>query len=1222
MMKKGKFKTFFSVIAAIGLLSTLPVGIPLNTNAANDVATESYTWQNAEIGGGGYVVNVIFNNTEEDLIYARTDMGGAYRYNPATERWVPLTDMIGFDDWNNLGCDSLATDPVDTNRVYIAAGTYTNNWTNANGCILRSTDKGNTWEKTELPFKLGANMMGRSMGERLAIDPNSNNVLYMGTRSGNGLWKSTDYGVTWSKVSTFTEVGNFIPTDDDPSSYDNTLTGVVWVTFDPASSESGSPCQTIYVGVANKAKSGEAAANTVFCSKDGGSTWNAVEGQPKAGYFPHHGVLSSDGILYVTYSNGVGPYNGTKGDVWKYNTKTGDWTQISPIPSSNDNDNYFGYGGIAVDAQNPDTLVVTTLNSWWPDANIFRSTDGGSTWTRFWEWNGYPSRTLRYTQDISAAPWLTFGKYENPPEPEVKIGWMMGNISIDPFNSDRMLYSTGATIYGTDNLTDIDSGGKVNLTVKTLGIEQTAVLSLISPTTGTAHLVSGLGDVTGFVHEDLTKVPDMMMIRPSFSSTTGMDYAELVPNKYVRVGNTDAGTNPRIGISYDSSKNWFAGSNCWSASSSDNTEGGKVAMSADGDTILWAPSGKTPSYSTNDASSWTTCKGLPVNAQIASDRVNPKKFYGFSGGTFYVSTDGGATFTAAAKGLPNTSSVNFKAIPGIEGDIWFAGGYEGFDYGLYHSTDSGATFTRLSNVEEADVVGFGMAAPGKDYMALYISAQIDGVRGFFRSDDVGESWVRINDDQHQYGVTNSCITGDPRIYGRVYVGTNGRGIVYGDIGEGVTSATITPTTASFDKNADKQEDISVTMTLNDNTFTAIKNGSTKLKEGTDYAVSDNTVTIKKEYLAAQAVGTTNLTFLFSAGDAQMIKITIADSTPVNNSSISMTTASFDQNTDKQEDISVTMTLNGNTLTAIKNGTTALSEGTDYSISDNTVTIKKEYLAAQEVGTTNLTFDFSAGDDPVLAITIDDTTIVNHSSISPDTASFDKNKDNQADISVTMTLNGNTLTAIKNGTVALSEGTDYSVTDNIVTIKKAYLAAQSVGTTDLTFDFSAGKDAVLKVDIVNTTIIPEGSIKIQMYNRTTDASSVAISPQYKIINTGSEAIDLADVKIRYYFTVENSTDQSFWCDWSNVDSAYVTGKFVTMENPTETADCYLEIGFTSEAGSLASGKSAYVQTRFNKSNWSNYTQSNDYSFNSSAKDFADWTNVTAYISDSLQWGMEP
>ncbi|MDT8715084.1 xyloglucanase [Clostridium sp. 19966] len=1123
-----------SVVTTIALLSSFSckTSVKADTASSTSVPTEPYTWQNVQIGGGGYVDDIIFNYGEANLFYARTDMGGAYRWDQANSKFIPITDSIGFDDWNNLGCDSLAADPVDTNRVYIQAGTYTNDWTDSNGYILRSTDKGNTWQKTELPFKVGANMLGRSMGERLVVDPNSDNVLYMGTRCGNGLWKSTDYGVTWNQVTSFTQVGDFRPTDLDSTSYDNTLTGVVWVTVDTSSSQKGTPCQTIYAGVANKAKNGAAAENTIFVSKDGGTTWNAVAGQPTDGYLPHHGVLSSNGMLYVSYSNGVGPYDGSKGDVWKYNTSTGVWTKISPVASSS-SDNYFGYGGLAVDAKNPNTLMVTTLNSWWPDANIYRSTDGGNTWTSFWSWNGYPNRTLRYAQDISASPWLTFGKQDNPPEPALKIGWMMGNISIDPFNSDRMLYGTGATVYGTTNLTSIDSGGKVNLSVYSKGIEQTAVLSLISPTTGTAHLISGLGDVCGFVHNDLTKIPNLMMTSPNFSTTTSMDYAELNPTKYVRVGNTDKGTSARIGISYDSGNNWSALSNCWTSSSTDETQGGKVAMSADGNTILWAPNGTNlPVCYSSNGSSWKQSSGIPSGATIASDRVNSKKFYAYAAGKFYVSNDGGATFTATVtSGTPNTTTdVNIKAMPGVEGDVWLVGGGEKLNsYGLWHSTDSGNSFTKLSNVQEADCVGFGKAAPGQSYMALYISAKINGVRGFFRSNDGGNSWVRINDDQHQYGRTNMCITGDPRIYGRVYVGTNGRGIVYGDSASTAQDSSITPTTASFDKNTTAQADIPVTMTLNGNTLSSITNGTNTLVSGTDYTVSGSTVAIKKSYLATLAVGSSSLTFNFSAGNPSSISVTVTDSSSptVTNSTITPTTASFDKNTTAQADVSVTMTLNGNTLNAIKNGSYTLAAGTDYSVANNTVTIKKSYLATLSVGTANLTFDFSAGTDPTLALSISD-----------------------------------------------------------------------------------------------STATVQGSLPVQMYNSGKADSTQALSPQIKLTNTGTTAINLSDVKIRYYFTADGATSNNFWCDWASVGASNVTGTFTSLASPKTNADSYVEIGFSNAAGSLSPGSSVSIQSRITKADWSTYTQTNDYSFNSTATAFANWNKVTAYYAGTLQWGVEP
>ena len=144
-------------------------------------------------------------------------------------------------------------------------------------------------------------------------------------------------------------------------------------------------------------------------------------------------------------------------------------------------------------------------------------------------------------------------------------------------------------------------------------------------------------------------------------------------------------------------------------------------------------------------------------------------------GVISVATD------TAAPGLPVEGNIRFKAVPGHASDIWLAGGKSGATYGLWRSVDGGASFHRLPQVDEGDVVGFGKAAPRCAYPAVYISAKVRGVRGIFRSDDAGRHRVRVNDDKHQYGWTGSTITGDPRVYGRVYVGTNGRGVIYGDL---------------------------------------------------------------------------------------------------------------------------------------------------------------------------------------------------------------------------------------------------------------------------------------------------------------------------------------------------------------------------------------------------------------------------------------------------------
>ena len=129
------------------------------TRAAS--ARQPYRWRNAVIVGGGFVTGILFHPKEKDLIYARTDVGGAYRWDAKGKRWTPITDEFGLDSWNFTGIESFAVDPNDPERVYLAVGTYTNDWA-GNGAILRSADRGRTWRNTDLPFKNGGTQDGRA----------------------------------------------------------------------------------------------------------------------------------------------------------------------------------------------------------------------------------------------------------------------------------------------------------------------------------------------------------------------------------------------------------------------------------------------------------------------------------------------------------------------------------------------------------------------------------------------------------------------------------------------------------------------------------------------------------------------------------------------------------------------------------------------------------------------------------------------------------------------------------------------------------------------------------------------------------------------------------------------------------------------------------------------------------------------------------------------------
>ena len=91
------------------------------------------------------------------------------------------------------------------------------------------------------------------------------------------------------------------------------------------------------------------------------------------------------------------------------------------------------------------------------------------------------------------------------------------------------------------------------------------------------------------------------------------------------------------------------------------------------------------------------------------------------------------------------------------------------------------SFARLPGVEEIHAFGFGKAAANHPYPTLYLAGTVHGQPGIFRSTNEARDWVRINDDEHQWGLILQ-IAADPRLYGRVYVGTHGRGVFYGDPG--------------------------------------------------------------------------------------------------------------------------------------------------------------------------------------------------------------------------------------------------------------------------------------------------------------------------------------------------------------------------------------------------------------------------------------------------------
>ena len=698
----------------------------LSACAAPKQGSVAYDWKSVQIVGGGFVDGIVFQPAVPGLRYARTDMGGAYRWDQGRDQWQPILDWVSYKDANLMGVESIAVDPHNPDRVYLACGTYTNDRT-PTGAILRSEDRGKSFQRVDVPIKFGGNENGRGNGERMLVDPEDGNILYLATRHA-GLWKSRDAGKSWHRLDAF-------PVAEDKLLTDWRQAGIVFVKI--------APDRSVYVAQSVMGQ------DNLFVSRDGGASWQPVSGAPTH-YRPTRAAFTGDGALIVTYGDSPGPTKMTDGAVWRY--EAGKWSEITPEHGK------FGYAAVSADASDPKTLIVSSFGR--PSGeDIFRSRDGGKSWkTVFGNGGQY---------DYSRAP------YVQP----TAIHWLF-DIEIDPDNPDHALFTTGYGGWESFDLTALDRGQPTHWRVMSKGIEETVGLGLYSPAKG-VPLVSAIGDYDGFVHDDLDRpAPQGGMAPPRFSDTMAVAGGALAPDIMVRIGVPDFNkTGPTLSYSLDAGKSWAPAATM----PKPEVKGGELAVSADGARWLWVPKDGEAVLTADRGAHWLVPGGLPLHARIAADPLDSMTFYALSlpDNALYVSHDGGRTFAgqplnlpgppyqAGWRGDPRGGQDKVYATPGRSGDLWVAAAD-----GLYRSQDTSGHWTRSKPVEELHAFGLG-----KD--ALYLVGTVSGQAGIFRSDDEGVTWLRINDDAHQWGLILQ-IAGDPKTYGRVYVGTHGRGIFYGD----------------------------------------------------------------------------------------------------------------------------------------------------------------------------------------------------------------------------------------------------------------------------------------------------------------------------------------------------------------------------------------------------------------------------------------------------------
>jgi len=152
--------------------------------------------------------------------------------------------------------------------------------------------------------------------------------------------------------------------------------------------------------------------------------------------------------------------------------------------------------------------------------------------------------------------------------------------------------------------------------------------------------------------------------------------------------------------------------------------------------------------------------------------------------------------------------------------------------------------------------------------------------------------------------------------------------------------------------------------------------------------------------------------------------------------------------------------------------------------------------------------------------------------------------------------------------------------------------------------------------------PPVGLRIQYKAADVLATNGEIKPHFNIVNGTTTSVPLAELTIRYYYSIEPNGSQTevFHCDYALVGCSKVNGTFV----PTTGAgtDHYMEVAFTGTDMLAPGQQSGEVQTRYNKSDYGAYDETNDYSFDPTKTALTDWDRVTLYQNGTLVWGVEP
>ncbi|WP_336786654.1 S-layer homology domain-containing protein [Paenibacillus sp. MMO-177] len=748
---------------------------------------QPWEWNSVNLQGMGWVTGLVAQKTAPYLMYAKTDVGGVYRYVREEDRWEPLSDWLSLDNRHGYAVESIAIDPGAADDVYMAVnGSYSEG-----GEIYASHNRGETWAATGMGAKdiyMGGNDALRSeTGERLVVDPNRSGSLYFASRA-DGLWTKKG-NAAWSKLT-----GGLpnTPTCQDKAG----CGGFSFVAFDKNSGTTASgDTKIFYVGVYE---------DGVYKTTDGGASF-AKLGGTTGSEFNHffRAAVNENGTLFVTSGQTILRAERTD-------------SALAKVFDSNDHGEIVQKTvvGIDIDPSNASLIYAQAGDSDAGNAWMYVSSDEGLTWSLKQERKGIePEYYPEWWSNHERAPLVV-----DPIDPT--IAWTstgFGILKIRGINTDTPI--ADANMHGIEELV--------------------GYIAKVPPLAGGFDVHVGSADSAGFSVRDRNTVPDTRLMGQKYdgppmwginlTQMSGLDYSYQNPNEMAYMGYHqfalwNGAPFHFYGTTHDGGRHWEESA----IPSTMETTGGMIAMSSTTPSrLIWSPYNGYMKYSEDGGRTWKDASGIESQVfghlyernsywwsstqNLASDKVNGSKFYMFTEkdskiAQFYMSEDSGKTWKKTYTGyeaqgdedytaINPEHKVNFAALPFVkvkvnpakEGDVFLASkqGDFGDDHAgkyskLYRSTDASMSdFMEVPNVQAAVDVAFGKGdSPDQPYIYLYGIANGDSTSGVYVSKDNAKSWQKITDNRHSFGVANS-IEADMRYKDRVYLSLEGRGFVYG-----------------------------------------------------------------------------------------------------------------------------------------------------------------------------------------------------------------------------------------------------------------------------------------------------------------------------------------------------------------------------------------------------------------------------------------------------------